>query len=48
MKKIEIEKLEKIIGGLEMPRQLRCAMWATLFPPIIVGCMMRDLDDLFA
>lgn len=44
MKKIEIEKLEKITGG-----GIDWCPWASaFFPPIAIGCLMRDIDHMLS
>lgn len=40
MKKIEIYQLDKVSGG----NFDWCTVAPAFFPPIILGCVMRDID----
>ncbi|MFC3364469.1 hypothetical protein ACFOG5_14940 [Pedobacter fastidiosus] len=44
MKKLEFQTLEQILGG-----RMDACLWApALFPPLVIGCIMRDIDRLLS
>ncbi len=44
MKKLEVKKLEVLIGGYASPW---CYLASGFFPPIALGCAMKNIDSWF-
>ncbi|WP_182923032.1 hypothetical protein [Pedobacter planticolens] len=46
MRKLNKDQIININGGYELPRGMECLLWSSLFPPITIGCIMKEIDFL--